>query len=100
MIHPLYHHASRLVGMPVYVHHMNGSRYHGTLTSVSPQGVYVILHPPGARLQASNSTALDATYAISNRDMHAAEVYFPGAYFAFGALTGLTAAALFSPFMW
>ena len=100
MYHPMYHYASRLVGKQVYVHHMNGTMYHGTLTAVQPSGVYVFLHPPGSRFATANSTDLDLQRAIGSADVDAEMVYWPGAYFAFGALTGLTAAALFSPFVW
>ena len=39
-MHPMYHHAVRLVGQPVYVH-ANGQIHHGVLHQVTDDGVYL-----------------------------------------------------------
>lgn len=98
MVHPLYHHACRLVGRPVYAHHFNGRVYHGWLHTVHANGVY--LTPMGTR---PVSAADPETHIIqlneapnNNSPEH---VYAPGWYFAFGALAGLTAAAV-APYFW
>ncbi|MCL6454685.1 MAG: hypothetical protein K6T78_13855 [Alicyclobacillus sp.] len=106
-MHPLYPVATRMVGRPVFVHHVNGSVYHGTLTSVAPHGIYVVQHPPGTRLASGLRQADDAvrlmgdSSAGSSSDPSGVElVYWPASYFAFGALTGLTLGALASPWWW
>lgn len=87
-MHPLYYQARGMVGQPVYVHHRNGRTYHGTLQSVTEHGIYLMPHAPGARL-ASHEEA-----AKTSCDLNAVLVYYPGAYFGFGALAGLTLGAL------
>lgn len=39
-MHPLYRHATTLVGQPIYVH-CNGRVHHGVLHSVTSEGVYL-----------------------------------------------------------
>ncbi|MCL6443909.1 MAG: hypothetical protein K6T83_10715 [Alicyclobacillus sp.] len=104
MAHPLYGHALRLVGKPVYAHHIRGRSYHGILQSVAPHGIYMTLHGPGMRLMSGDAVnmehAIDAQLAMTGQSADAELVYSPGAYFAFGALTGLTLGALASPWWW
>lgn len=88
-MHPLYHHARQYVGRPVYVHHMNGRVYHGTLLNAAPHGIYVMEHPPGTTLSRAEQDSVDAEL-----------VYAPGRYFAFGALTGLTLGAMAGGLWW
>lgn len=95
MVHPLYNTARGLVGRPVYVHHVSGRVYHGTLLNVQPHGVYLVRHAPGTRL-ASAETEVDA-----NTGVDATLVYYgAGSYFAFGALTGLTLGAMAGGLWW
>ena len=98
MHHPLYYHAMRYVGRPIYVYHQNGYVYHGTLSMVSRSGIYVlncrpIGHPVNYQSDSSKSVTdlLDVTH---NEEAKGSLIYVPGAYFAFGALTGLTLGAL------
>lgn len=103
MAHPLYHQATRLVGQPVYVHHLNGAVHHGTLMSVAPHGIYVMPHPVGTRLASADNVLPNASHAMQSQGQTSNDidlVYGPAAFFGFGALTGLTAAAMFSPFWW
>lgn len=102
MTRGLYHHATRLVGQPVYVHHVNGAVHHGTLTSVTTQGIYLMPHRPGVRLVvASEPVAVEhALQTNQNAPTDITPVYGPAAFFGFGALAGLTAAAVFSPWWW
>jgi len=97
MYHPLYHHARRLVGQPVYAHHRNGRVIYGTLLSTTPQGIYLAHQQNYGMMCAPLVDAqADFLYAINQEKViDASLVYSPGGYFAFGALTGLTAAALF-----
>lgn len=99
MYHPLYFHARRLVGRPVYARHMNGRVYHGWLNSVTPQGVYV--SPVGAGQVAAKTDSADVDFAAqANTDQLEVDcVYGPGWYLAFGALAGLTAASV-APYFW
>lgn len=103
MLHPLYYRACRLVGQPIYAQHMNGQLYQGTLMSTTPHGIYMMPHGRGARLMSTTNANSASSHTVSvaqnpTQDLQLA--YSPGAYFAFGALTGLTAAALFSPWWW
>jgi hypothetical protein len=101
MDHPLYHHAVRLAGQPVYAHHVNGRVYHGTITSVTRSGIFLMQHPAGTRVvSGGRDQAPELSHALGGVVVEPAPVYSPAAYFAFGALTGLTAAAVFSPFFW
>lgn len=101
MCHPLYHHALRLAGQPVYAHHVNGRVYHGTITSVTRSGIFLVPHPVGARMAGGvRAESAELLHAIGGGDAKPELVYSPGAYFAFGALTGLTVAAAFAPFFW
>jgi len=87
-MHPLYYQARQLVGQPVYVHHVCGRTYHGTLQSVTSHGVYLLPYAPGARLASSESPS------AAENDCNATLVYYPAAYFGWGALAGLTLGAL------
>ena len=87
MYHPLYYQAKRYVGRPVYAYHMNGSVYHGTLHMVARSGVYIMNCRPVSYLASMEQ-------GDASSDVSPELVYSPGAYFAFGALTGLTLGAL------
>ena len=101
-MHPLYGHAARLVGQPVYIYHAQGRVYHGVLQSVIPTGIWINLCDPNptpaggpvASVAPAHAT-LDATL-----DSKVAPVFFPAAFFAFGALFGLAAASLAYPYYW
>lgn len=104
MCHPLYPHACRMIGRPVYVYHTSGRVYHGTLLSVAQHGIYVMPHGPTARLtrsvgfaESGNDVGICETDC---GDVQAELVYAPGRYFAFGALTGLTLGALAGGMFW
>lgn len=98
MAHPLYGHALRLVGKPVYVHHVSGRTYHGLLHSTTPKGVYLLPFQSQGRLMSGLSSD-NILEHIGNVEFEKTAkmdlVYSPALYFGFGALTGLTAAALF-----
>lgn len=100
MYHPLYYQATRYMGRPVYVHHMNGRTYHGTITGVNPGGIYVVQHPPGTNLTAANAEQFSCDHALHDGDLALDLVYSPGAYFGFGALTGLTLGAMAGGLWW
>ncbi|WDL96851.1 hypothetical protein [Alicyclobacillus sp. ALC3] len=101
-MHPLYHHARRLVGRPVYIHHVTGQVYMGTLHSVTHNGIYVMPNVRGAglgmaSLQTQGALSVDAS---SEKQANIELVYSPGWYFGWGALAGLSAAAIAAPFFW
>ena len=98
MYHPLYPIARGMVGRPVYAHHMNGTTFYGVLQSVAPHGVY-LLNARRVALAGATMPAANGEYALAEQvsDNDVDLVYAPGAYFAFGALTGLTLGALASP---
>ncbi|OFW78161.1 MAG: hypothetical protein A2201_06285 [Alicyclobacillus sp. RIFOXYA1_FULL_53_8] len=86
-MHPLYPVASRLVGRQVYCSHVSGRVYRGLLQSVTPGGIYLM---PGATM----ATATDEELAVDIKNDSLAQdeptlVFFPAAFFAFGALAGL-----------
>ena len=91
--HPLYYRAVRWVGRTVCAHHINGSMYTGTLLSVNPRGIY-ILQPRAVR----PIKATDQEQATAGDDVEL--IYSPGAYFGFGALTGLTLGAAAGGLLW
>ena len=102
-MHPLYDHATRLVGKPVYVYHATGQVYHGTLQSVVPTGIWVHLSGQPATPANSVQTPFSASHALlveKTADNDLAPVFWPAAFFAFGALTGLAVAALAYPYYW
>ncbi len=96
MYHPLYYQAKRCIGRPIYLHHANGRVYHGIVHAVTPNGVYVLYSRPVYGMASASSEDTDQPYA----DAHVELVYFPGAYFAFGALTGLTLGTLAGAYLW
>lgn len=94
MAHPLYYTARRFVGRRVTLYHVNGMAYCGTLMHVEPHGVYLMRQGPGvgmvsAEMDRDADASIDTTL-----------VYYPGGYFAFGALTGLTLGALAGGWLW
>ena len=91
MYHPLYYHARRYAGQPVFVYHQNGVVYHGIVSMVTPTGVYLLNCHPIQRLIGYQANESEAGLEL---------VYAPGAYFAFGALTGLTIGALAYGLYW
>ncbi|MDP9727179.1 hypothetical protein ACOJUR_12945 [Alicyclobacillus tolerans] len=98
-MHPLYHHAIRLRGQSVYVHHLNGTVYHGVLHSVTTKGIYLLPHRPGGRLASAQSNELQGQNALHEpQDMQLEEIFFPAMFFGFGALAGLAAAS--GPWGW
>lgn len=101
-MHPLYHQARRLVGRPIYVHHVSGQLYAGTLHSVTNHGIYVMPHAQGRSLGMVVSQvprpALEYTDGATPNETTL--VYSPGWYFGWGALAGLSAAAIAAPFLW
>lgn len=101
MAHPLYVHAVRLVGRPVYAHHINGTVYHGLLQSATSNGIYVWSYHVGyARLTDPDTAAKFVNADVDSNTLTPALAYSPGIYFGFGALAGLTLGALASPFLW
>lgn len=102
MDHPLYHHAVRLVGQPVFAHHANGRVYHGTITSVTRSGIFLVQHPVGTRMASGGRDDVPMlSHAIGGAVAQPDPVFLPAWFFAFGALTGLTlAAASFWPYVW
>jgi hypothetical protein len=97
--HPLYRRAIRLVGTPVYAHHLDGRVFHGILHSVTSNGVY-ILNCRTAYLASSQET--DARFDVLETETRSepALVYAPGAFFAFGALAGFTAGVVAGRYWW
>lgn len=102
MAHPLYHQAFGMVGRYVYVHHLNGQTYPGILQSVTQSGIYLMPYRPRTVLTHADETYFGLTFAVNKQDVNAdfQPVYAPGAYFAFGALAGLSLGALASPYVW
>jgi hypothetical protein len=102
MCHPLYPVARQYVGRPVDVHHVSGTIYCGVLQSATPHGVYVSPCVPRARIISADGGDLQSEHAIlaQTDSVHPELAYSPGAFFAFGALTGLTLGALASPYWW
>ncbi|RIV22906.1 hypothetical protein D2Q93_08755 [Alicyclobacillaceae bacterium I2511] len=96
MYHPLYYQAVRLRGQPVYVQHVNGRVYRGTLMSVLPHGVYLMPRPTQAALMSDFSQS--DVFKTHPGDVEL--IYSPVSYFAFGALAGLGVAALAAPLWW
>ena len=95
MIHPLYPVARRMVGRPVYVHHVTGRVHYGLLQSVAPHGIYVTPLRGGAQMMSASETSAPVLLEdLQTPAMQPDLVYSPGGYFAFGALTGLTLGAL------
>ncbi len=101
-MHPLYDHAARLVGQPIYVYHAQGQVYHGVLHSVIATGIWVNLCEPNTLPVGGPATPVAATHATldASVDSQVAPVFFPAAFFAFGALFGLAAASLAYPYYW
>ncbi|MDQ0191034.1 hypothetical protein JI721_14745 [Alicyclobacillus cycloheptanicus] len=97
MHHPLYPHARRLVGHPVYAYHVSGRVYHGWLHAVTPTGVYMT--PIGARTVHATDNDAAISHAVASSEGAPLLVYSPGWFFAFGALAGLTAASV-APYYW
>ncbi len=91
MYHPLYYHARRYEGKQVFVYHQNGVVYQGIVSMVTPTGVYLLNCHPINRLVSDQADEREAKLEL---------VYVPGAYFAFGALTGLTLGALAYRLYW
>lgn len=97
-MHPLYPVANRLVGKYVYCAHVSGRVHYGLLQSVTSSGVY-LMPSHGIRPIKQDSAEDRLDFAIqqhsfqdngSHQENTDTEfVYFPGAYLAFGALTGL-----------
>jgi hypothetical protein len=94
MCHPLYHHAVRMVGRPVYAYHVSGRTHYGTLQSVAQHGVYIMPQSPRVRMVNMEQEGV-SDFQDANVDVDAQLVFAPAAFFAFGALTGL---ALASPY--
>jgi hypothetical protein len=98
-MHPLYHHAVRLQGQSVHVHHVSGHVYHGLLQSVTPHGIYLMPYRPGTRLTSSSTNRSPVLHAVDGQsdsgaveqDVSGELVFFPALFFGFGALTGLAA---------
>ncbi|QQE79876.1 hypothetical protein [Alicyclobacillus sp. SO9] len=99
MAHPLYHHAVRLTGRPVYVHHLDGRVSQGILHSVTYDGVYLLnCRPAYLASFEEHDTQLDVSDASNRAEPEL--IYAPGAFFAFGALAGFTAGALAGRYWW
>lgn len=92
MSHPLYPVACRLVGRPIVAYHVRGSVHHGILQQVAPHGIYML--PYGAGYASGDKNDLTLNHAMDSTNRNYDLVYAPGAFFAFGALTGLTLGAL------
>ncbi|WP_062306251.1 hypothetical protein [Alicyclobacillus sendaiensis] len=88
MPHPLYPIAKQYVGRPVIVYHVNGRRYHGILHSVRDHGIYLLNVRPIAHSAGQAEERFSTLNEAQSGDIET--VYAPVAYFAFGALTGLT----------
>lgn len=91
MAHPLYGHALRCVGKQVNIYHVNGLIYTGTLTHVTPTGVYLL------------NTRPVMGYASLQGDSQTEEptlIFYPGAFFAFGAMAGLGLGLAASALWW
>lgn len=101
-MHPLYGHATRLVGQPIYVYHVQGAVYHGVLQSVIPTGIWVNLCEPNTSPAGGPAAPVAAIHAAHGAavDGQVTPVFFPAAFFAFGALFGLAAASLAYPYYW
>ena len=98
MGHPLYYHAVRFVGKPVYAAHRNGNIYHGVLSTVTQSGVYLLNCRPVthfANFHTENTLPI-STLPNANQQISVTPelIFAPGLYFTFGALTGLTLGAL------
>ena len=104
MYHPLYYRAVRLVGRPVCAHHICGRMHHGTLLHVTHGGIFLLPYPAGARLAGADGEQARPVRACAGQTDAGAQLAYapapPAVYFAFGALTGLTIAALAAPFVW
>lgn len=99
-MHPLYHHARRLIGRPVYVYHVNGRVYAGHLHSVTHDGIYVLPVQGSVGMATADFSDDGMEYALAAKPPKWQLVYSPGWYFGWGALAGLSVAALAAPFMW
>lgn len=102
-MHPLYDHATHLVGKPVYVYHTTGQVYHGTLQTVIPTGIWVHLSNQPATPACGVRTPFSASHALLDHrtdDSDLEPVFWPAAFFAFGALTGIALASLAYPYYW
>jgi hypothetical protein len=102
MYHPLYPVARRLVGRPVNVYHRSGTVYCGVLNSVAHHGVYVSPCVPRTRVISADGSDAQSEHALlaPMDEVNPELAYSPGAFFAFGALTGLALGALASPYWW
>ncbi|MCY0869578.1 MAG: hypothetical protein OWT27_03190 [Firmicutes bacterium] len=100
-MHPLYHHARRLVGQHVYVH-AYGRVHHGVLHQVTPEGLYLqrvdgartVSAPWEAGSLAQVQAELAPLAAATGDDAQAEQVWFP-----FFFLPWLAVAAL-GPWWW
>jgi hypothetical protein len=102
MCHPLYPVARGLVGRHVHIHHRNGSVYRGTLHSAVDHGIYVMPGQTGVYPASSDTDIVDVHVLDGAENGLSGEldlVYYPGRYFAYGALTGLTLGAA-AAFLW
>ena len=88
-MHPLYPVATRLVGKYVYCSHVGGQVHYGILQSVTTTGIY-LMPTQGANLSNADSRGSQLDLALHSQDQtDSTLVFFPAAFFAFGALTGL-----------
>ncbi|MCY0902084.1 MAG: hypothetical protein OWU32_07855 [Firmicutes bacterium] len=88
-MHPLYHHARRLVGQPVYVH-AYGRVHHGILHHVTNDGVY-LRQSGGTRMATAEPADRDVeTLPLCSQDEVSADTVFWPFFFlpwlAIGAL--------------
>jgi hypothetical protein len=101
-MHPLYPVALRLVGKPVYAHHVTGRVYHGLLHSVTYTGIYMMPYGSRARLVSAAGDDLRTSWAAGVKAEGDADLVFaPLAFFGFGALAGLgLGLAAGAPYYW
>jgi Ataxin 2 SM domain len=93
------HHATRLVGQRVIVHHVNGTAYHGILHSVTDRGIYMMnargIRPASAEV---STATVEHALADADRKTDVSEAFFPFFFLAFAALAGLAAASAYYPY--
>lgn len=88
-MHPLYPVASRLVGRQIYCAHVSGQVYRGLLQSVTTSGIY-LMPTRGVTMATATDQELGVDIQIDSQTQDdTTVVFFPAAFFAFGALAGL-----------
>jgi hypothetical protein len=102
--HPLYYQCRGWVGRNVTVHHLNGTVYQGTLMNVAPHGIYMLqqrrIQPGYVSYEGNSHQDIVSGESAHEVGADARLVYYPGSYFAFGALAGLSLGALAGGFLW